>query len=603
MTLRAWGGIAAAAVVTLSVLAAPAAGADPSSPSLETVPVTVDASNQSGWWNPLAVVGDTTYFAYNVTATTGRHQVHLAARAADGTWTTGCLRTTAGACADFLDDNGHNQPSIVVDGSGRIHAFVSMHHEPWHYFRSTVAGDVTSLVDVSAEMPDQGAAISYPVTAPGANGDAWLMVRVGADPQGRRDGVLYHYSLATGTWTRETMIASAVGYSFYADDLTVDDSGRVHILWEWGPWPAGPYRHLGSYVVYDPATKVFRDVAGTALTAPVRPTDPGATVWRTFAPGETVNTVSPDAPAVQTAKMAVADGQLVGVSYRYAQQGSTAFDVHWATWSGAGWTDQTLIDTHALGGGIDTIAAVDATRSGSETRVYAVLSMPDCGTARSQVVMLSSTGSAWSATAIGVPVSGQQRLRAATAADGSDVLYLSAPEKGTLTYARVSRTGTPSSSANVADVVAGIRGDSGGMNLARTGTATASSQLRTDTGPERAIDGVCTDASRWISATGDAHPTFTVTWAQAQPLELVRVRSGYSVGDPALSVLRDFAVEVRTAAGWTQIGSFTGNTAGTVTANAGGVVADAVRLVIQTPSASTTNVARVYEVEAIAVAP
>ncbi|SFR61874.1 F5/8 type C domain-containing protein [Microbacterium azadirachtae] len=602
MTPRTWAGVAAAAAVTLSVLAAPAAGADPVSPSLETVPVTVDASNQSGWWNPLAVVGGTTYFAYNVTATTGRHQVHVAARAADGAWTTGCLRTSTGACADFLDDNGHNQPSIVVDGSGQIHAFVSMHHEPWHYFRSTVAGDVTSLVDVSAEMPDQGAAISYPVTAPGANGDAWLMVRVGADPQGRRDGVLYHYTPATGTWTREAVIASAVGYSFYADDLTVDDSGRVHILWEWGPWPAGPYRHLGSYVVYDPATKVFRDVAGTALTAPVRPTDPGATVWRTFAPGETVNTVSPDAPAVQTAKMAVAGGQLVGVSYRYAEQGSTAFDVHWATWSGTGWTDQTLIDTHALGGGIDTIAAVDATRSGSETRVYAVLSMPDCGTARSQVVMLSSTGSAWSATAIGAPVSGQQRLRAATAADGGDVLYLSAPEKGTLTYGRVPRTGT-TSTATVADVVAGIRGDSGGQNLARTGTATASSQLRADTGPERAIDGVCTDASRWISSTTDAHPVYTVSWAQAQPLELVRVRSGYSVGDPALSVLRDFRVEVRTAAGWTPIGSFTGNTATTVTANVGGVAADAVRLVIQTPSASTTNVARVYEVEAIAATP
>ena len=270
---------AAAVVVTAAALLAlpPAATAAVDPASVETVPVTVDGSNQSGWWNPLAVVDGTTYFAYNVTAATNRHQVHLAARAADGSWTTGCLRTQGGACADFLDDNGHNQPSIVVDGSGIIHAFVSMHHEPWHYFRSAVAGDGTSLVDVSAEMPDQGAAISYPVTARGADGDAWLMVRVGADPQGRRDGVLYHYSLATGTWTRETVIASAVGYSFYADDLEVDGSGRVHILWEWGPWPAGPYRHLGSYVVYDPAGSTFSDVAGQPPQAPVGPGGPGAT--------------------------------------------------------------------------------------------------------------------------------------------------------------------------------------------------------------------------------------------------------------------------------------------------------------------------------------
>ena len=97
------------------------------------------------------------------------------------------------------------------------------------------------------------------------------MVRVGADPQARRDGVLYHYDPAIGTWTRETTIAAAVNHSFYPDDLEVDADGRVHVLWEWGPWPADPYRHLGSYAVYDPATGGFRDVAGQALPTPIRP--------------------------------------------------------------------------------------------------------------------------------------------------------------------------------------------------------------------------------------------------------------------------------------------------------------------------------------------
>jgi hypothetical protein len=60
-------------------------------------------------------------------------------------------------------------------------------------------------------------------------------------------------------------------------------------------------------------------------------------------------------------------------------------------------------------------------------------------------------------------------------------------------------------------------------------------------------------------------------------------------------------VQVHTAAGWTSIGSIAGNTQRLVSIPATGVVADGVRLLISDPSASTTDVARVFEIEAIAV--
>jgi len=599
MTLRWKAGAAAAAALIALTLAVPAS-AGATTADVETVPATVDTSNQSGWWNPLTVDGDKTYFAYNVPGSqAAKHQVNLAVRAADGTWTSGCLRLTTGACAEYLDDNGHNQPSIAIDGDGYIHAFVSMHHEPWKYFRSTTPYDVTSLVDVSAEMPDAGAAISYPVTAQGADGDVWLMVRVGADPQARRDGVLYHYDPAAGTWSRETTIAAAVNHSFYPDDLEVDASGRVHVLWEWGPWPADPYRHLGSYAVYDPATGAFRDVAGQALPTPIRPDTPGAVVWRGYEPGETIGDA---VPAVQTAKMAIADGELVGVTYRYADETENAFDVQWATWNGTAWTSETLVDTDALGSGVQTIAALDTTTAGGETRVYAVVSVQDCGITRSQTAVLTAGASGWTADTVGEPVVGQQRLRAATRADGTDVVYLSAPavpNGGTLRHAEIPRDGQPGGTT-LSAIVSSLRGDAGGVNLALGGTATASSQLRADTGPEKAVDGGCTDASRWISAASDTQPTITVEWDQAAPLDVVRVRSGYTVGPPQTSVLRDFTVQLRTATGWVTVGSIVDNTQTTVVIDAQDRTADAVRLVITDPSDSATDVARVYEIEAIA---
>ena len=231
--------------------------------------------------------------------------------------------------------------------------------------------------------------------------------------------------------------------------------------------------------------------------------------------------------------------------------------------------------------------------------------MQDCGVIRSQAVLLESAEGSpdWAVEAVGDPATGQQRLRAATREDGTDVLYLSAPAApggGTLRYAEIPRDGQKRDGGSVAGIVSSLRGDAGGENLARSGTATATSQLRADTGPEKAIDGGCTDASRWISALDDPQPTLTVEWGQAAPLDIVRVRSGYSVGPVAASVLRDFTVELRTSTGWTPVATIADNTSNTVVVDAQGLSADAVRLVITDPSDSATDVARVYEVEAIA---
>lgn len=591
-------GIAAALVIPL----APAASAAVHPASVETVPVTVDGSNQSGWWNPLAVADGITYFAYNVPAGAGRHEVHLASRSTTGEWTSGCLRFADGACADYLNDNGHNQPSVAIDGAGGIHVFASMHHEDWNYFRSTVPRDVTSLVEVSEQMPDQGSTISYPITSVGPDGDVWLMVRSGADAQARRDGVLYRYDLDTDTWARETVVASATNYSVYPDDLIVDDDGLVHVLWEWHRWAAGPYRHLGSYAVWSPQTQSFSDIAGDALPTPIRPSTSGPVVFQPFTADESMNSTT---PAVQTAKMAVQDGVLQGVVYRYSAAGSALFDLKWATWTGAEWDRETLVDSAALGSGVDTIATMDATAFGSKIRAYAVLSVQTCNVTRSQVVMLEQSAgrASWAVEAIGEATVGQQRLRAATDDAGLDVLYLSAPATpggGTLRYAEVPRSGQKRTGDSLPDIVTALRGDAGGANLARSGTATASSALRGDTGAERAIDGGCGDASRWISAADDTRPWFQVEWPTAAPLDVIRVRSGYSVGAPELSVLRDFSVQVRTAEGWTQIAVVDDNDSGEVTIDAHGLTADAVKILITDPSASATDVARVYEVEAIA---
>ncbi|MFE5337430.1 BNR-4 repeat-containing protein [Isoptericola sp. NPDC056573] len=593
--------------------------------TIEQLPYPVDRSNNAGWWTPLDVVDGVTYMAFDSPAAdAARHEVHVAAKGADGAWTVGCLRADDGSCATFLDDSGHDQPSIVVDGEGTIHAFVSMHHVPWQYYRSTTPGDVTSLVDASADLPDQGVPMTYPVTARGADGDAYVMVRGGRDEATVRDGRLYRFDTAAGTWSRVAVFASGTGASVYPDDLEVGTDGRLHVLWEWHRWAAGPYRHLGSYAVYDPKDDSWHDAAGNALSTPIAPSAGGAVVYQPFTDGESLQT---DGPTVQTAKLAVHGDTLAGVVYRYAAVKADGtpdrFDVRFAQWDGSAWQRETVIDADDLGAGTDTVAALDATSAAGTTRAYAVVQGTVDGQVRTQVVRAERglDGGQWRFAGLGDVQVGQQRLAARTIrtgpSSGTDVLYVSAaesgPTSGTLFHARVPRTGGPLVGSPIADVVAGVRGGDGGEdggdpgtpgptgNLALGGTVTASSALRTDTGGDKAVDGLLTDASRWISAVDDATPTLTVAWDDAAPVASVRVHSGYRAAvDPASAVLRDFTVELHTATGWVEVGSVTGSTSGTVTVPTPGVTADQVRLVATDPSASETDVARVFEIEVLA---
>ncbi|MGW8566996.1 BNR-4 repeat-containing protein [Isoptericola sp. NPDC055881] len=625
----------ASAALALTALATPATaaptgtdGAGRHAETVEELPFPVDRSNNAGWWTPLDVVDGVTYMAFDSPAAeASRHEVHIAAKGADGDWTAGCLRAGDGSCATFLDDSGHDQPSIVVDGQGTIHAFVSMHHVPWQYYRSTTPGDVTSLVEASADLPDQGVPMTYPVTARGADGDAYVMVRGGRDEATVRDGRLYRFDTATSTWSRVAVFASGVGASVYPDDLEVGTDGRLHVLWEWHRWAAGPYRHLGSYAVYDPKDDSWHDAAGNALTTPIAPSAGGAVVYQPFAPGESLTT---DGPTVQTAKLAVHGDTLAGVVYRYAAAKADGtpdrFDVRFARWTGSAWQRETVIGADDLGPGTDTVAALDATSAAGTTRAYAVVQGTVAGQVRTQVVRAERglDGGTWRFAGLGDVQVGQQRLAARTVrtgpSAGTDVLYVSAaesgPTSGTLFHARVPRTGGPSAGSPIADVVAGVRdhdGEDGGEgggdpgtpepagNLALGGTVTVSSALRADTGGEKAVDGRLTDDSRWISAADDATPTLTVAWGRTAPVASVRVHSGYRAAvDPASAVLRDFTVELHTATGWVQVGSVTGSTAGNVTVPTPGVTADQVRLVVTDPSASETDVARVFEVEVLA---
>jgi len=390
----------------------------PGAAAAEPVPYRVDASNQAGWWRPLDEWQGSVYVAYNAWggpgATNGgatdTHTVYIGRRAPDGTWTRGCLKTTAGACAVYPDDIGHKQPSIAVDGDGYVHAFVSMHGDNWIYYRSTVPGDVTTMVNRSTQLPDQGDEYTYPNVTRVDNGDLYLVIR--AYPEGR----LYRWDNATDTWTRVAVFARAAGYVVYPDDVAGDDAGNLHISWEWAYGGADSLRHLGSYLRYEIATGTFRNAAGAAVTAPAATTSP--VVYQPIEGDERAtdrdNATGP--PGVQSAKLALAGGRPV-LAYRYRPVRGGHWQVRLAEWTGTAW-QRRIVYT----GAYDTHAAIDVTAYGAGLRVYYAKKQTVSG---DQAFVASPQGAGWAETAL-LPGVNVQRL-SVIRRGGTDHLYLTAP--------------------------------------------------------------------------------------------------------------------------------------------------------------------------------
>ncbi|KAF7559644.1 hypothetical protein G7046_g4522 [Stylonectria norvegica] len=396
---------------------------------LITISTAVDVNSQSAWWNPLDEYGDYQWLAYLRNppgGSTANNNVMVARRTkSDGAITRDCLKTSAGDCAVFVDDNGHNAPSIALDGDGYVHVFTSMHNVAWKYYRSDSPYSAT-LVDRSSEMPDQAVKITYPVVKRHASGDLWLIVRGEASGDtSARGGYFYKYTMSSKTWARISIWAYRTGYSIYPDDIQFSSDGDVHLQWEWSKYPASAVRHQGSYVRYKPSSNSYRSASGATVSLPITQ-DTQDIVYQPLTTGETYSgdiNASP-VPAFQSAKLALyedAAGQVhINHGYRFANESDQLWQVRRASavfGTSDPWTREIVY------AGENTSAAVGITHDGTTVRIYY------CRTSGSVWVLEKSGSAGWTNTAL-APAAGKQvqRLQAKMRSDGTDILYLGAPK-------------------------------------------------------------------------------------------------------------------------------------------------------------------------------
>lgn len=408
-------------------MAASSATAAITTSDLITISGAVDVNSQSAWWNPLDEYGGYTWFAYlrnPLSGSTANNEVMVARRSlADGSISRDCLKTASGECAVYLDDNGHNAPSIQLDGDGYVHVFTSMHNEGWKYFRSSSPYSST-LSNKSSEMPDQTIRITYPVLKRDGDGNLWLIVRGQASDGTARGGYFYKYTTSSKQWERVSIWAFNKGYSVYPDDIQFSSDGDVHLLWEWSKYPASGVRHEGSYVRYTPSSNTFRSASGGIVNVPVTQSTKDI-VYQPLTSGESYSgdIGAGPVPAFQSAKLALYEDSAgtvrINAAYRFANETYDLFQVRRATatfGTSDPWKREIVYSDAA------TSAAIGITHDGTTVRIYY------CRSSGSVWVLERSGSAAWSNLEIeGAAGKKVRRLQALMREDGRDILYLGAP--------------------------------------------------------------------------------------------------------------------------------------------------------------------------------
>lgn len=328
----------------------------------------VDSSNQAGWWIPLAIHDGDAYFSFNTPGSSNsKHKVKVAKRNSSGVWVSGFLKNADGSIWEHSDDNGHDQPTIAVDGDGDIHVFADHHNDSWRYFRSSSPTDINNLLKRN-DIINDGGIYTYPIAATSPNGDIYLIVR---DTNGSDvgKGQLFYWNNNTNVWSHIGTFASQTNTRVYPDDLVVDSNGHVHIIWEWAYGHPRADRHYGSYLKYEPNTGLFKTANGNTVSAPVNLSTPNI-FYQPLESGESF-TSADTGKGIQTAKLALGSTGRPSIVYRFrtdeTSSGGRDYEIFRIRWNGTGWVDKTSIYSAQ-----ETIAALGHTIVGDRVRAYYV---------------------------------------------------------------------------------------------------------------------------------------------------------------------------------------------------------------------------------------
>ena len=168
----------------------------------------------------------------------------VASRArAGGSWTYQKLDSVTGW-------DSHNYIALSLDSAGRLHLIGNMHNDPLTYFRTTVAGDISTFVSVP-ELVDRKVEqrMTYPVFLEDREGRLILKYRDGGSGKGNE--IYDVFDPATATWSHllATPLVDGEGKrnAYFVGPTFGPVGGYFHLAWVWRDSPDAETNHDLSY--------------------------------------------------------------------------------------------------------------------------------------------------------------------------------------------------------------------------------------------------------------------------------------------------------------------------------------------------------------------
>jgi len=167
--------------------------------------------------------------------------------------------------------DSHNSVTMAIDSSGHLHVTGNMHCHPLVYFRTTRAGDPTSLAWVGRMIGDHEDRCTYPRFFRSPAGDLLFAYRYGRSG----NGVDYYnrYDPATQSWQRllaTPLLDGENRCNAYSVGPIKGPDGYYHLCWVWRDTPDCSTNHDLGYARSKDLVR-WETSGGKRLTLPITP--------------------------------------------------------------------------------------------------------------------------------------------------------------------------------------------------------------------------------------------------------------------------------------------------------------------------------------------
>lgn len=175
--------------------------------------------------------------------------------------------------------DGHNSVTMAVDRDGQLHVSGNMHNVPLIYFRTSTAGDITTLTRIPSMVdPSTENSVTYPVFLYNNSGQLIYNYRSGVSGNG--DTYYNIYDETTKTWNRlldQPLFDSQGAGNSYPSNPMLGPDGNFHMVWVWRVSGDAATNHTLSYA-RSPDLVHWETIGGDPLTLPITQSTAGVVV-------------------------------------------------------------------------------------------------------------------------------------------------------------------------------------------------------------------------------------------------------------------------------------------------------------------------------------